>query len=348
MGRSGLGGLLAAMTVSVPSVDDSFGLKLLPAILSIVAGSADVISFLGLRALFVAHITGNLIIVAAHLVTGTRVDIDPVLSVPVFILALALTRVAVAGLEALGIESLRPLLLAQFVLLAGFLTLAVLSDARANPNSPTAVLAAMLGVAAMATQNAGPGIDSRGTEHGGDDDQHHPLYDGRRRGAAGEGPERARRRAPPGITHLACDYRLRGRRRPRRCSLRRGWPRCTRASRWPRADRHRSHPHEDEPPRPSPATSTGCRGSAERSRRSASAPAHGSLPNRGAALQKLDEMQRLQHPAGFPVRLAVKVLELVGEVEQSSRATMPLLDAVLERFVTWKRRPRRPGPGCNL
>jgi uncharacterized membrane protein YoaK (UPF0700 family) len=142
------------MTVSVPSVDDSFGLKLLPAILSIVAGSADVISFLGLRALFVAHITGNLIIIAAHLVTGTRVDIDPVLSVPVFILALALTRVAVAGLEALGIESLRPLLMSQFVLLAGFLTLAVLSDARANPNSPTAVLAAMLGVSAMATQNA--------------------------------------------------------------------------------------------------------------------------------------------------------------------------------------------------
>ena len=337
------------MTVSVPSVDDSFGLKLLPALLSMVAGSADVISFLGLRALFVAHITGNLIIIAAHLVTGTPVDIDPVLSVPVFMLALALTRVAVAGLEALGIESLRPLLLAQFVLLAGFLTLAVLSrcagesklaDRRPRRNAGRR----RDGYA----ERTGPGIDSRGTEHGGDDDQHHPLYDGRRRGIAGKGPERARRRAPPGITHLACDYRLRGRRRPRRCSLRRGWPRCARASRWPRADRHRSHPHEDEPPRPSPATSTGCRGSAERSRRSASAPAHGSLPNRGAALQKLDEMQRLQHPAGFPVRLAVKVLELVGEVEQSSRATMPLLDAVLERFVTWKRRPRRPGPGCNL
>lgn len=142
------------MSVSVPSVDDSLGLKLLPVLLSIVAGSADVISFLGLRALFVAHITGNLIIIAAHLVTGTRVDIDPVLSVPVFILALVLTRVAVAALETRGIESLRPLLLAQFVLLAGFLMLAVLSDARANPNSPTAVLAAMLGVSAMATQNA--------------------------------------------------------------------------------------------------------------------------------------------------------------------------------------------------
>jgi 3-hydroxyisobutyrate dehydrogenase len=52
------------------------------------------------------------------------------------------------------------------------------------------------------------------------------------------------------------------------------------------------------------------------------------------ALQKLDEMRRHQYPAGFPVRLALKDLELVREVEQSSRATMPLLDAVLERFAT--------------
>jgi 3-hydroxyisobutyrate dehydrogenase len=52
------------------------------------------------------------------------------------------------------------------------------------------------------------------------------------------------------------------------------------------------------------------------------------------ALQKLDEMRRHQYPAGFPVRLALKDLELVREVEQSSGATMPLLDAVLERFVT--------------
>jgi 3-hydroxyisobutyrate dehydrogenase len=51
------------------------------------------------------------------------------------------------------------------------------------------------------------------------------------------------------------------------------------------------------------------------------------------ALQKLDEMRRHQHPAGFPVRLALKDLELVREVEKSSQVTMPLLDAVLERFM---------------
>jgi 3-hydroxyisobutyrate dehydrogenase len=47
------------------------------------------------------------------------------------------------------------------------------------------------------------------------------------------------------------------------------------------------------------------------------------------ALQKLDEMHRHQYPAGFPVRLALKDLQLVSEVQQSS-----LLDVVLERFTT--------------
>jgi 3-hydroxyisobutyrate dehydrogenase len=50
------------------------------------------------------------------------------------------------------------------------------------------------------------------------------------------------------------------------------------------------------------------------------------------AVQKLDEMRRHEYPAGFPVRLALKDLELVREVEQSSGATMPLLDSVLDRF----------------
>jgi 3-hydroxyisobutyrate dehydrogenase len=52
----------------------------------------------------------------------------------------------------------------------------------------------------------------------------------------------------------------------------------------------------------------------------------------GYALQKLDEMRRHEYPAGFPVRLALKDMELVREVERSSHAGMPVLDAVLERF----------------
>ena len=127
---------------------------MLPSVLSMIAGSVDVISFLGLGGLFAAHITGNLILIAAHIVSGTAVSPQHLLSVPVFIAVLGLTRLLVAGLEAAGLASLRPLLLLQFLLLTGFLTLCVASGSSVNPDKVTTILAAMLGVSAMAVQNA--------------------------------------------------------------------------------------------------------------------------------------------------------------------------------------------------
>jgi 3-hydroxyisobutyrate dehydrogenase len=50
-------------------------------------------------------------------------------------------------------------------------------------------------------------------------------------------------------------------------------------------------------------------------------------------LMKLNEMLAHDYPVGFPVRLALKDLELVREVEQSSRVAMPLLDVVHQRFL---------------
>jgi uncharacterized membrane protein YoaK (UPF0700 family) len=145
-----------------PSVDSSLGLKLLPTVLSVIAGSADVISFLGLGGLFVAHITGNLVLLAAHLVTGTRVGLALLLALPLFILVLGLTRLLTAGLEAIGVASLQPLLLLQFLLLAGFLALGVAAGPHVDPNAAIAILAGMLGVAAMAVQNALVQLSLRG------------------------------------------------------------------------------------------------------------------------------------------------------------------------------------------
>jgi len=47
----------------------------LPTLLSIIAGSVDAIGFLGLGGLFTAHVTGNLVILAAHLVSGGEAPI---------------------------------------------------------------------------------------------------------------------------------------------------------------------------------------------------------------------------------------------------------------------------------
>jgi uncharacterized membrane protein YoaK (UPF0700 family) len=143
-----------AASAAAPSVDSSRGTKLLPGVLSTIAGFVDVICFLGLGGLFAAHITGNLVILAAHIVTGRATPLASILSVPVFIAVLGLTRLVAAGLEKTRHGTLRPLLALQFVLLVSFLAVRVAAGAGLDPAAPSAVVAGMLGVAAMAVQNA--------------------------------------------------------------------------------------------------------------------------------------------------------------------------------------------------
>src|SRR6201997_3517543 len=123
----------------------------LPFVLSVVAGSTDIIGFLGLNGLFTAHITGNIVVLAAHIVAGDPTIFSYILSVPVFMLVLLLTRL-LAGVERAGLASLGPLLLLQLLLLVGFLALSVTAGPWTNPNAAIAIVAGMLGVAAMAVQ----------------------------------------------------------------------------------------------------------------------------------------------------------------------------------------------------
>ena len=148
----------------VVTQSDSVGLGALPFLLSVIAGATDVISFLGLDGLFTAHITGNLVILAAHIVSGGPVPLAPMLSVPIFIIALGLACLFAAGLEAIGVASLRPLLLLQSLLLSGFLALCltagpprslpILAQGWLDANAAIAIVAGMFGVSAMAVQNA--------------------------------------------------------------------------------------------------------------------------------------------------------------------------------------------------
>src|SRR6202453_827649 len=104
--------------VLTSSVDSSLTMKLLPAVLSLTAGSVDVISFRLLGGLFTAHITGNLVILASHIVNGGDAPGAPMLSAPVCTGVRVFQRLLVGGLESLGLASLRPLLLLQLLLLA--------------------------------------------------------------------------------------------------------------------------------------------------------------------------------------------------------------------------------------
>ena len=92
-----------------PSADNSRAVQALLIVLSVTAGCTDIIGFLVLNGLFTAHITGNLVILAAHIVGGGEAQIAPMLSVPVFIVMVGLTRLLAGGLESIGLASLRPL-----------------------------------------------------------------------------------------------------------------------------------------------------------------------------------------------------------------------------------------------
>ena len=126
---------------------------LLSAVLSTTAGAVDVIGFLALGGLFTAHITGNVVIVAAHYVTGGFSQIGPLLALPVFMVVMGLVTLASSAIARTGTMPLRPLLLLQTALLAGFLLLSVWFGRFTDADSSMAVLAGMLGVSAMATQN---------------------------------------------------------------------------------------------------------------------------------------------------------------------------------------------------
>lgn len=126
--------------------------KLLPVLLGSVAGSTDTIGFLAFG-IFPAHITGNFVLMAAHLVTHGKVSLSVILSVPVFVAAIFMTRWLMAWLTGLGIGLLQPLITLECLLLGGFLAMGGGIRGPVHFDTLATTFAGMLGVAAMAVQN---------------------------------------------------------------------------------------------------------------------------------------------------------------------------------------------------
>src|SRR5215469_11610460 len=125
--------------------------KRLPPVLSVIAGMVDVIGYLSLK-LFTAHVTGNIVIIAAQLVYGGPPRMDQILAVPVFVLAVAGVWITAQALHRRGPALPRMLLLIQFFLLALALIVAVIYHPSADPSGLTADVTAMIAVSAMACQ----------------------------------------------------------------------------------------------------------------------------------------------------------------------------------------------------
>src|SRR3984893_615994 len=127
--------------------------RLLPALLSGVAGMVDVIGFLSLG-LFTAHVTGNLVVIAALLVRGGPPNIAPVLAVPVFMAAVAAVWLIAKASNRRGPALAKLLLAVHFLLLICVLIFSLVYDPAVDPHGLMATVVAMTAVSAMACQFA--------------------------------------------------------------------------------------------------------------------------------------------------------------------------------------------------
>jgi hypothetical protein len=75
---------------------------LLPSVLSVITGSVDTIRLHTLGGLFTDHIAGNLVILAAHYVTGQFGELGPLLSVPVLVAVMGIIALVFGAPERLA------------------------------------------------------------------------------------------------------------------------------------------------------------------------------------------------------------------------------------------------------
>lgn len=126
----------------------------MPGVLALVAGVTDVTSWILLGGFFTAHVTGNLVLIAADVVSGTPPHLASVLALPVFVVT-TVVATAVARRSAGHDGAIRRMLLgAQALLLVAAAALSFTGTASASPQSALALMIGLLAVCAMAFQNA--------------------------------------------------------------------------------------------------------------------------------------------------------------------------------------------------
>ncbi|MBM9468881.1 YoaK family protein [Nakamurella leprariae] len=126
----------------------------LPLALSVVAGLTDVTTFVLLHGVFSAHITGNLVVLAADVGTGRSVNLASVLAIPCFVAVAALVTAVITRSARPAASWTVPLLTAQAVLLAGAAAVGIGFRVSTHPGTALAAITGLLAVAAMAVQNA--------------------------------------------------------------------------------------------------------------------------------------------------------------------------------------------------
>jgi uncharacterized membrane protein YoaK (UPF0700 family) len=126
----------------------------LPPLLAVIAGMVDLSGFVALGGVFTAHITGNLVVLAAVAVRGGTLNPALALAVPIFMIATAGVWFVIRRTGGHSPPPSRIVLVAQFLLLAAVLAICVASNASQHPRSLAAGAAVLLAASAMASQYA--------------------------------------------------------------------------------------------------------------------------------------------------------------------------------------------------
>src|SRR5258708_4415840 len=139
--------------------------RIVPALLSFTAGFVDACTFLALFGLFVAQVTGSFVVVGAEFVTHDEGVLVKVLAIPVFFAAGLLTTIFAELLRRRGGAGAARAPAGGGALLGAFMVLGLFAPFRHEPNAPSTIAAALLGLSAMGVQSAAvrllmPGVAS--------------------------------------------------------------------------------------------------------------------------------------------------------------------------------------------
>jgi len=141
-------------TTKAPAVAATNSAIIQGAVLALVAGYVDVVGFVALFGLFTAHVTGNFVMIGVQLVQSSHGILAKLLALPVFMLSVAGTKLVVVRFGRAGKSPARTLLLTQAALLLAFMAAGLAARPITSADAPLAILAGLLGVAAMGVQNA--------------------------------------------------------------------------------------------------------------------------------------------------------------------------------------------------
>jgi uncharacterized membrane protein YoaK (UPF0700 family) len=122
--------------------------------LGFLAGYVDTLGFVGLFGLFTAHVTGNFVLIGRALVEPSQAIAIKLMVFPVFILFVALARLAILHWDRSGAKTLRNSFLFQLFMMLLTVVCAWQAAPVVEASAPLTLLTGALCAGAMAVQNA--------------------------------------------------------------------------------------------------------------------------------------------------------------------------------------------------